>query len=411
MRYVLLKDSIIVSIGEGEEIIPSTDERFERLKDLVKEDNVIEIKKTLKIKREFKDKDFTTKDGLVLYKNIPLPSSVGDLFFYYQLEELPLKSFANLYLNNRNSDFVSLFSEIENLSAMPADDTGFVFLHEGGVKKIEGFYAFNKERNREIYELLKEKKNFDDVFNIYFPNGKKKLKKMVKNRFFRKNAINSKILALSALNGLVKEENIVKNFEFFNFLNFENKDVFLEAFGHLTEQAIINLVKKKDFHHLLLCLNSLGNETKNRVLLRVKALKTNSIETISNIIKEERLFANKKNFSLCQESHYPKLKEVRGESLDIEIPQTWFDLIVYGDCLSFCVGNVDYANRAKKGEVFILGIYNNKKLTYVLEVENGKVKQFYNKANSTKIMLSRKTSHVKHREEVLGELKSKGLIF
>lgn len=411
MRYVLLQDSIIFSIGGKEEIVPSTDERFSRLKVLAKENKAEEIKKVLKVKREFDDKDFTTKDGLIVYKNIPIPSSVGDLFFQYQIEELPLKSFVNLYLNNRNKDFLSSFDKIRNFSAIPADDTGFFFIHEGKPADIEGFYAYDKGSNREIYELLKEKKGFDDIFDIYFPNGTKKLKKMVKNSFFSKNKINSTILALSILNGLVKQENVVKNFKFFKKLNFNNKDIFFETFSGLSEQAIIRLVKKDRFSFLLDSLNCLGDEAKDIVLSRVKALKTNSIDTILNIIKEERLFSGRKNFSLSQENYYPKLKEVRGESLDIEIPQTWFDLITYGDCLSFCVGDVEYANRAKKGEIFILGLYNNKKLTYVLEVENGKVKQFYNKANSTNIMFSRKSHHVKHREEVLGELKSKGLIF
>lgn len=117
-----------------------------------------------------------------------------------------------------------------------------------------------------------------------------------------------------------------------------------------------------------------------------------SFKEISSLAKCHDLLASQmskiteKNFSLLQEIHYPKLKELQDKVLVddyyLVVPQTHHDLITWGNILGHCIGSRHYAEAASKGHSILLGIANKNRLQYTLEINNKFITQIQGQSRS-----------------------------
>ena len=426
MDYISLKNSIILSIDGEQTTIPSTDPRFEVIRDKINKVSDEEILRILNMKKSFENDLIKVKDGLIYYKEKPVPSFLGDNFYSFKIQEKPLMGLINFWFNLQSrctlEEAKNIVQDLVEKNAYSFTDDGFIFVYDSehcGYINSDYFYSYSNTP-KSFKKYFERKISFENLIDIYFEKNTKKLKKVLTKKCFYNNKFNHKPFLVGALlKGYLSLENIIAclDLDFPIFTESEIEGCHL-IFEKLTEKKIFSLIKKgnlRDLKYLArILIDNIETNEVQEVLAQIKTRKFKDFTEIKKFFDELSMYWGKEKKDLNQEELNPILKNLKLELKDdikIEIPKTNFDLLRYSYILGHCIGTHGYDELAIKGEKILLAIYQKNELLYNVDVDikRKEVRQFRGKGNRS-IHGEKSEERKKMKRLVYHELQRAGII-
>lgn len=412
IKYFILPRSLTVIIDSKSYHISSNNDRYNEAIALIKENNLDHLINLVDPTINLGLKDFSIEHGLVKYKNIELPSLLGD-----KLNQFPKESYlslVNFYINliKRNDFEKSKQNVLEmlNKDGYPLTEDGFIIVYNGYDLK---WYdeAMNKDKTvpfysysgciREVKDLLQKKKNLESICLEIFGFFSKKLNKIVLDRSIHTKSLkfNSDVFKYGIIfKTLLNKDKIlflIDNNIFFDSIKSlgEEDCIILKDFlTKFNEEKIYNFfIKAKDVDQEKISLNQLVSSYKflkdKKVEITNEDFKNiKSFKEACDFLKKETFKLNnpivdlriKENFNFLY-----KIKDLKlNDDLEVIIPEDNIVLWEWSKKMSNCI--FSYTNRIVKGECFVLGVYSRKldKIIYNIEIFDYKINQFVKKLNN-----------------------------
>jgi hypothetical protein len=201
MKYYILKNSIIVNFSGKTYTISKDDYRYEKIKKLISEKKYDSIESEIDPSKNLNKDGFVVRDGLVCYKDEPIPSILGNQFLAIKEDNWVFKSLFNFWFNMKtrvdNDSAGEMLRALIQKNAYPITEDGFYLVYFDPAidqsisilnKKNIGqsnihFYNVANCPNKYL-DLFRNRKSLDDILTESFGFTAKKLKKFaVKNIF------------------------------------------------------------------------------------------------------------------------------------------------------------------------------------------------------------------------------------
>lgn len=358
--------------------------------------------------------DLLFKSKILHYQNHPIASKIIKMINNpksiknphirnYILGEINIKELQNQYENGVSIKEISSFIEDDSTFTQVLPELyipvfGHFFKESSPLLK---YTSYNKETiifsdgpffiNNDFINCSSIK----DCISKKFPKCSKKTFSLISEKMIQKNYLNfdyiQNLFYLQNLLSNVDDINEVINSSIF----FDLKNIVLldYLFASIDEKRlkkiIINETTKTSSKQKINDIQNLYNELQ-------KVFNNNFIIDWKNIYSVDKLHEyllnlfltissrDKNDYSLMGEIQFPFLNNLSKEYFDnlkIVIPKRKSDLEEWGRTLGNCIAT--YAHNFRIADVILLGLFQDDKLKYTLEIStNGKIKQFVDKTNT-----------------------------
>lgn len=157
---------------------------------------------------------------------------------------------------------------------------------------------------------------------------------------------------------------------------------------HFSDSQILELISDPDSNANTIsdtfAMYLTNDEFFNKSLNKLKYNEKNTFGKIHDVFAKQIQYMKNPDFMLQQESLSPALNLINDHSYKFQfiIPANYHTLIDWGNQLGHCIGSKHYALKALKGECILLGVSEENKLLYTLEIINGHMVQIQGKSGS-----------------------------
>ena len=108
INYHILNDSIVLNFKGKTEVLSSSDSRYEKVIDCIRQDRLDDIPKIVDLVQDLINKGLDVKDGLILINGEAMPESLSKRILAFQAQDLPFKYLLNFWDNlKKNPSFNS----------------------------------------------------------------------------------------------------------------------------------------------------------------------------------------------------------------------------------------------------------------------------------------------------------------
>lgn len=414
--YYKLANSIVIRLSGKTYTLHNSDHRYPKVIEAIEKKEFNDFEALLDPTKVLGEEGFTVVNGVIHYKDHPIPTILGDQFLEYKIDKVSFMGLVNFWMNLKNrTDFEHSYEHIITLlqqKGYPVTEDGFIIAYkqdEYAQKEVRfdtrkeivtPFFNYGKA-SPVIRQMFDDKLTLNQMAEKIFGFSTKKLIKLLTEKVFPKG---SPYIAEGVFNLGIAFKDILSPNNLFEVLekgmypcNYGNSQAhslmneFWKEFGKtkegkISEKRILNLLTTKYRGDQLLDLGSFWDTLKNKNLnLDLQAANfTADVEAIHKYLDHEVKKLKNPEIELHMEAHYPKALNIVGNSineLDVLIPKTNYDLVEWSQKLSNCLHS--YPTRVKAGEVAIVGFCDKKgKMVYSLEIINGVVTQFRSKHNN-----------------------------
>lgn len=436
MKYYLLSNSIVISVGDKTHVISNDDYRYQKIKDNLLSKNYDVVQRIINPTNNLNKEGFVVNEGLVYFKNEPIPSVLGNRFLELNQDSWEFKSIFNFWFNIKtrvtNVEAAEVIEELINKDAYAVTEDGFYFVYPNS-ETDQTRSVLNKKNHQEIFHFynystcpdqyqnfFKEKKNLDDLIEQAFGFNSKKLRKLVVKNIFqgKDNFLNYRFFFIGeAVKDVLAQDNVFTVIE---------KELIPTNLGDIGAYQNLNRflkdysVDENGNHSQKKVLNFLENTTNKQQMIDV-ALNYCQLKDAINFDIQNVGFANN-----CQQMYDYMLKEMEKiqnpilplnndeevlalhdeevGNFRIAIPHTNHELVEWGNILVNCVGGNHYINAVRNKSSRIIGIMdkNTNAMLYHIEIVRKTISQFFGRGNAA--------ANKDHKKMICEFLKEKGLI-
>jgi hypothetical protein len=442
MKYYILKNSIIVNFSGKTYTISKDDYRYEKIKKLISEKKYDSIESEIDPSKNLNKDGFVVRDGLVCYKDEPIPSILGNQFLAIKEDNWVFKSLFNFWFNMKtrvdNDSAGEMLRALIQKNAYPITEDGFYLVYFDPAidqsisilnKKNIGqsnihFYNVANCPNKYL-DLFRNRKSLDDILTESFGFTAKKLKKFaVKNIFNPENNFfdYNFLLVGEALKDILQPDNIYGLIEEGTFkvptnnvgldayvkINQFLKDFSVEKNGKYSQKKIINLLRSAENDHVLIDIAEYYSQIKIGLNFNIQNIEiATSCREIYDYVRREYMRLQDPAISLSIETNFEKLfalHDLEVGSLRFLIPTSSHDLKEWSSIMSNCIAT--YAQKVKKGETAVFAVMDcaTNQMLYNVEVSRGRIIQFVEKQNHP-------VKNKQHYNSVVQILREKEILF
>ena len=441
MKYYNLSNSIVVSFDNEVHTISKDDYRYSRIKDAISRQDFDSIKVAIDPTKNLAKDGFVVKDGLVYFKDEPIPSILGNQFLSYKESNWVFKSLLNFWFNLKtrvDKDSASqMINALVDFGAYPVTEDGFYLVYannssdqtksvlnkrnqENGSINFYNFAAVPAE-----YQVFfKEKKSLDDILSSIFGFTAKKLKKIALQAVFdpSNNFLNYNFFFYGeAFKDVLHPDNLYEVLEKNLFkpshgdvASYKNLNTFLKDFSveknkTYSQKKVINfLTAAKDMQmDTLLNISNMYVTLKDRINLDLQNIQfSNNPEEILSYFRKEHLKLKDPEYNLEIEKNFPEfwaLNDIEVDEFRLLFPKTNYDLKEWTNIMQNCIGTYDSKVKSKKCIVFAVMHKDTNEMIYNLEIVGKQVYQFLTRGN--------RQARSEDKKKICAFLKEKGLIY
>jgi len=415
MKYYLLSNSVIILDNGNTYTISNDDYRFQRICNGIDNGDFAFVSNIVDPNNNISKEGFCIRNGLVYYKDEPLPAVIGDRFIDLDQNSLEFKSIFNFWFNIKtrvDSDQASsILQELVAKKAYAVTEDGFYLLYQN--KETDQSKSVLNKRNHDqvfyfynyancptqYFGLFDQKKNLNTVLEEAFGFYSKKLKSLAVEHMFKEdnNFINYNFLFFGeALKEVLANDNVfyvienklidpsVSDINCFKDLNIFLRDYSIEKTGVYSQRKILNFLQGASNKSQLADIGRYYVQIKNNLNFDIRMIEiANNCEEIHDHLKREYDRIQNPVFFLNNDSEVDVLSEYEFDIFRVMIPQTNHDLTAWGAKLNNCLST--YSNQVLKKQCQIIGIADSKtnELMYAICIQNKTVSQFSGNRNSS----------------------------
>ena len=442
IKYYVLDQSIVLKIGGKTHTISSSDYRYDAIKTKIKEGDLSEVASLIDPTFHLNNPDFEVRDGVVFYKEEPIPTILGDQFLEYKINKKVFTSLTNFWFNiKRRLSFdksQDIIRELIACKAYPITEDGFYLAYQNAQRDQRNF-SLNKQNLKEEqvihfynisslpnkYTTLFEKRMMlSEVLLEVFGFEAKKLYKFAVQSIFdvKQNFLKYNFLFYGeTFKGILMPDNLYKVIESNKFpINHTGDpeayeslreffyDIALEKDGKTVNQKkIMNLVDSCKNPNHMMAIGRMYVLLKHKVQLDIQTVGlTSDVSVIYEYLFKEQQKLKDPEYDLKVSEHFPefyKFHEQEIGGLKIVFPKTNYDLKAWTQTMQNCIHSYAEAVLRKRSIVFAVVKADSNEMLYNVEISQGKVIQFKSRGNSF--------ADKNHKNMVLRELKKAELIF
>jgi hypothetical protein len=420
MKYYVLKNSIIVNLGNGiTHTISSEDYRYEKIKKLIEEKDFDSIGGAVDPSVNLNKDGFLVKDGLVCYKDEPIPSILGNQFLTLKEDNWVFKSLFNFWYNIKtrvDNDCASeMLRALVDKHAYPITEDGFYLVYfDTHINQSESILNKNNinQSNINFYnvagcppkyvEFFNKRKSLDDILVETFGFSAKKLKKLATQNVFKpeNNFFDYRFLLIGeALKEVLQPDNIYGLIEENTFKIPQNnigldafvkineflKDFSVEKTGKYSQKKIINLLRSAENETVLIDIAEYYSAVKVGLNFNIQNIEiASSCKEIYDYLRREYMRLKDPAISLSMETNFEKifsLHDIEVSNMRFLIPNTSHDLKEWSNIMGNCIAT--YADKVKNGQTAVFALMDcaTNEMMYNVEVSRGRIIQFVKKNN------------------------------
>lgn len=435
MKYYLLSNSVIIIDNETSHTISSGDRRYKNIKQAINENDLDKIKNMLQ-PTNIVGGGFAIQNGLVTYKDQPIPAVLGNRFLELSKDSWEFKSIFNFWFNMKTrvdtSEASKIINKLLEKNAYAITEDGFYLVYDdkdvdqtksalNKKNQVEVFQFYNYAQcPTDYYNKFAEKKSIDSILEFYFGFVTKKLKKMALDSMFVEdsNFLNYRFLLYAeAFKDVLVRDNMffaieqkLINVDFgdvdnYRELNVLLKDLSINKEGQYSQKKVLNFLQSclEEDKEKLTEIGNYYTAVKSEFNFNIQDLKTNNFIDIYQYLSREYSRIQDPVFFLNNDAIIDNLSEEEFDMFKVVVPRTNHDLKAWGLELHHCVGS--YASNVKSKECQIIGIANrsSNKLLYTIEIRRKTIVQFKGKRNCS--------PSVYHNEKIQDFLKLNEVIY
>jgi hypothetical protein len=430
IKYFAFTNSLIVKIDDKNFTVPSSDERYEKLKEALVNKEFAKVPELLNIENSLNDTDFIIKDGVVYFKGQVLPTFFGDSFLKFKKNNMLLSSLANVWFNLKTRMAYSIAQEtilkLIQLDGYSATKDGMVIFYKKPFIEKENWtqmipsstgVAFYDYSSSKFESCFDQKIILEKVVEEQFGYFSKKLYQIFLSHFLNPTTktINDSIFNYAvAFNGLLSQENLIELLESQTllFARFEKEKCqsindFLNKTARtkdsaINEKKILNIFKKFDSNTFFDCIRMFSYLEEKNAILDQARVRSSSISELHNYFSREIKKIEKPEFDLNIEENFPTIKMMmkalnKQEAAFIKrskgnqfpkfkliIPKTNYDLDLWTEKMNQCIHS--YANDVKNKVCVVFAVVDGKDpniMLYNISVFDDKIREFTGRFNHT----------------------------
>ena len=436
MKYYLLSNSIVISVGDKTHVISNDDYRYNKIKENLVNKNYETVQRIINPTNNLNKEGFVVNEGLVYFKNEPIPSVLGNRFLELSQDSWEFKSIFNFWFNIKtrvtNVEAAEVIEELVKKDAYAVTEDGFYFVYQNAdtdqsrsvlnkKNHQEIFHFYNYSTCPEVYQnIFKDKKNLDDLIELTFGFNSKKLKKFVLKNIFqgKDNFLNYRFLFIGeALKDVLAQDNLFAVIEkdliptnlgdigTYQNLNRFFKDYSLDENGNYSQKKILNLLENTANKQLLMDVGIYYCQLKDAINFDIRNMGfANNCQQMYDYMTEEMKKIKNPILPLNNDPEVVALHDEEVGDFRIAIPQTNHELVEWGNILVNCVGTHGYADSVRNKTCRIVGIMdkNTNQMLYHIEIKRKTIVQFFGRGNSQ--------ADKNHQKVIREFLKEKGMI-
>lgn len=441
MKYYSLNNSIVVCYEGAVHTISTDDYRYARIKDALLHQDFDSVKNAIDPTKNLNKDGFVVKDGLVCFKDEPIPSVLGNQFLSYKESSWVFKSLLNFWFNLKTrvdrETASDMIDALIRYGAYPLTEDGFYLVYsDSNVDQTQSILNKKNQKDCEIHfynfagvpaqytSYFIEKKNLDDVLASVFGFTAKKLKKIGMPLMFdpTKNFFDHKFLFFGeAFKEVLHPDNLYEVLENNLFKithgdveSYRNFNTFLKAYtveksGSYSQKKILNLIKsaeKKPPEQLL----EIGNfyvDLRDKINFDIQSVQfTNDSQEIFEYLRKEHRNLKDPEVNLDIENNFPEfwnLNDIEIDGFRFLLPRTNYDLREWTNIMQNCIGTYDSKVKSKGSVVFALMNKKTNEMVYNVEVSSKQIIQFVTRGN--------RAPNSSDKSKICAYLKEKGLIY
>lgn len=418
MKYYLLSNSAIISIGDKTYTISKDDYRYEKIKDKLINNDFATVEKLVSPTENLNKTGFVVEDGLVLYNGQAIPSVLGNQFVKYQQSSWEFKSLFNFWCNLKTrtttDEASDVIGELINKNAYAVTEDGFYFVYcDRTVDQTQN--KLNKKNNNRIFnfyniascptnyfELFSQRNNIKDIIEKVFGFCSKNLKNLILKNIFNEhdNFINYKFFFYGeALKDVLTSDNLLLAIKEnlidvncgdiggYKDLNVFLKDYSIDKNGKYSQKKIINFLNSAADKNHLIEVGIFYVQLKNALNLNLQEIELSSnCEKIHEYFSKEMEKIKNPLFYLDNDLHIQNLQDCEFGDFRILIPNTNYDLMEWSNIMGNCIGKGNvYSNQVKNKQSHLIAIMDKDTnlMLYNIQISNNHIIQFLGKHNSS----------------------------
>lgn len=448
IKYYVLDQSIVLKIGSQTRTISSSDYRYkdirariEAAKGNLSEEDKQYIASFIDPTTHLNNPNFKVVDGVVCFKEEPIPTILGDQFLEYKMNPKVFSSLTNFWFNiKRRMDFSrsqDIIRELIACKAYPITEDGFYLAYSNhnrdqtssvlnkknlDQKQEVNFYNISGCPQRYV-NFFEQRKLLSEVLLEIFGFEAKKLYKLAVEHIFNTKANfldHTFFFYGETFGGILAPDNIyrvieqkmlpVSNRALESYVSLREffKDISVEKDGKTYNQKkIFNLLESNKNANILYEVGDMYFNLKSKVNLNIQEVGlTSSMIEIHAYLQKEYKKLKDPEFGLKVEENYPDFWKFDGEvigGLKIVMPKTNYDLREWTNLMQNCIHS--YADRVLRKQCVVFAVVEAEsgKMLYNVEIVNGRVNQFNGRGNGS--------ANTSHKKMVLKAFKDANLVF
>ena len=448
IKYYVLDQSIVLKIGSQTRTISSSDYRYkdirariEQAKGNLSDEDKKYIASFIDPTTHLNNPNFKVVDGVVCFKEEPIPTILGDQFLEYKMNPKVFSSLTNFWFNiKKRLDFSQsqeIIRELISCQAYPITEDGFYLAYSNNnrnqmdsvlnkknidQKQVIHFYNISGAPAKYV-QYFEQRKLLSEVLEEVFGFEAKKLYKLAVEHLFnsKSNFLDHTFFFYGeTFKGILAPDNIyrvmeqkllpVTNRALDNYLALREffKDISLEKDGETYNQKkIFNLLESTKSANVILETGDMYYILKSKINMNIQEIGlSSSIPEIHAYLQKEMRKLKDPEFNLKIEENYPEFHKFDGHvigGLKIVMPKTNYDLREWTNLMQNCIHS--YADRVLKKQCIVFAVVEAEsgKMLYNSEIVNGRVNQFSSRGNGY--------PNKSHRQMILKLFKDANLLF
>lgn len=442
MKYYNLNNSIVVSYDGVVHTISVDDYRYLRIKDALTHQDFDSVKDAIDPTKNLNKDGFLVKDGLVYFKEEPIPSILGNQFLQFKESNWVFKSLLNFWFNLKtrvdNETASQMINALVEHGAYPITEDGFYLVYRNAAtdqtqsilnkrnQKTGSINFYNVANVPQDYSaFFQEKKNLDDILTSIFGFNAKKLKKIAIQHLFSNSTENffnySFFFYGEAFKDVLHPDNLYEVLEKNLFkithgdiASYKNFNTFLKAYtveksGAYSQKKIINLLNSatKRPNDQLVDIANLYITLRDGINFDIQNIQfTNDSQEIFEYLRKEQRKLTDPEIDLEVPKNFPDywaLNDIEVDNFRFLLPKTNYDLKEWTNIMQNCIGTYDRKVKSKGCIVFAIMDKNTNQMIYNVEIVGKQVVQFVTRGN--------RHADSGHKSKICSYLKNKGLLY
>lgn len=442
VKYYVLDQSIVLKVGGKTYTISSSDYRYAAIKSKIVEGKLEDLASLIDPTSHLNNPDFEVRDGVVFYREEPIPTILGDQFLEYKINKKVFTSLTNFWFNiKRRLTFErsqEIIRELISCKAYPITEDGFYLAYQNAQRDQRNF-SLNKNNIKEedvihfynissaplkYIQMFEKRLMISEILKEVFGFEAKKLNKLavdymfetkhnfLKHNFFFYGEAFKDILMPDNLYKVMEEKLLpiehTGDPESYESLREFFKDLAIEKDGKtINQKKVLNFLKSSKNPNHLMDVGRMYVMLKAKTNMDIQNVGlVNDVETIWAYMTKEYQKLKDPEYDLKVAENFPefyKFHEQEIGGLKIIFPKTNYDLKAWTQVMQNCIHSYGESVLRKRCIVFAVVSTATNEMMYNVEISQGRVVQFKARGNGF--------ADATHRKMILRELKKAELVF